>query len=225
MSYILDIETRGDKRLLEVFLDNIQAPKTYKDPDKIEAYIQEKREDAAKQMATDPDFCEIICIGIKEEGKPAVLMSLQEYAAWLNQTYIAENGGAQVKNLYRKMITFNGKQFDIPIILRAAIKQGVQIPFLELLVQCDKYKAKNHIDLMQELSVGYNNYKSLDKYLQIYLGIAKKPIDFNVATEQDIREHCLEDLENTEKLFNKFRPFFVWVNPKSTPDVKGEILV
>lgn len=218
--YILDIETRGDKRLSDVFLDNIQAPKSYKDPEKIDAYIREKQEDAAKQMAIDPDFCEIICIGIKEAGKEGKLLSLQEYANWLNETYVAENGGAQVKNIYRKMITFNGKQFDIPIILRAAIKQGVALPFKELLDQCDKYKAKNHIDLMQELSVGYNNYKSLDKYLQIYLGIAKEPIDFATASEEQVRAHCMEDLGNTEKLFDKFKPFFVWNHPRAV----GEML-
>lgn len=205
--YILDIETRGDKKLLEVFLENITAPKTYKDPDKIAEYIESKKLDATKAMAVDPDYNEIICIGVKEGKKPGVLMSLQEYATWL-KTAVVLPDGAKVENIYQKMITFNGKQFDLPVIIRAGIKAGIDLPYKQLMQLCDKYRAMNHIDLMEKLAVGYGNYKSLDKYLQIYLGISKKPIDFAVATEAEIREHCLEDLENTAKLFNKFSPLF-----------------
>jgi len=55
-----------------------------------------------------------------------------------------------------------------------------------------------------EIIGDYGQYKSLDELLQIYLGISKKPIDFEKATEKEIKEHCLEDLINTEKLYNKF---------------------
>ena len=50
-----------------------------------------------------------------------------------------------------------------------------------------------------------NDYKSLDELLQIYLGISKKPIDFETASEEEIKEHCLEDILNTELLYNKFK--------------------
>jgi uncharacterized protein YprB with RNaseH-like and TPR domain len=212
--YILDIETRGDKKLLEVYIENITAPKTYKDPDKIAEYIENKKLEASKGMAVDPDFNEIICIGIKEAGKPGVLMTLQEYATWLKQSVPTTEGSAKIQNLFRKTITFNGKQFDIPVILRNGIKQGIDLPYFDLMQQCDKYKAKNHIDLMQELSIGYGNYKSLDKYLQIYLGIKKTEIDFNTASESEIRTHCLEDLENTAKIYNLFAPLFTYKSLK-----------
>lgn len=210
---ILDIETRGDSRLAELYLENIQAPKTYKDPDKIAEYIRNKQEEAFKGMAVDPDFCEIICIGIKEQGQPGKLMSLQEFATWLT-TEAEMEFGAKAQNMFKKIITFNGKQFDFPVIIRAAIKAGIAMPYQHLLTMCDKYKAKNHIDLMQDLTVGYGNYKSLDKYLQIYLGIAKTEIDFETADDEEIRKHCLEDLENTEKLFQKFKPLYTWNHAK-----------
>ncbi len=219
--YVLDIETRGDKRLLETYLDNIQAPKNIKDPDKIEAYIVKAKEEANKGMATDADYCEIICIGVKEAGKPGVQMNIQEFATWLASDYDAGHG-ATGKNIFRKMITFNGKQFDIPVIIRAGIKAGIQMPYQLLVNMCDKYKAKNHIDLMQELSVGYGNYKSLDKYAQIYLEAKKESIDFNTASEEEIRKHNLEDLELTAKLFNKFRPLFIWEGIKLPDDIKLE---
>ena len=67
-----------------------------------------------------------------------------------------------------------------------------------------RYQTEWHIDLM-EILCDYGKWKSLDELLQIYLGISKKPIDFETATEEEIKEHCLEDLKNTEKLYNKFK--------------------
>lgn len=225
MSYfIIDIETVPNRELTDVFTDGITAPKSYKDPDKIHAYIREKEANARKEMSLDPDFCEILCIGIKEEGKDGVLMTIEEFAQWLKGYYTTEDGG-KVYNLHRKMVTFNGKQFDIPIILREGIRKGIDLPYRELMQQCSKYNAKNHIDLMQELATGYNEFKSLDKYLQIYLNISKTPIDFETASEEKVRRHCLEDISNTEKLFNKFAPFFTWVNPKPNADVPNTMLV
>jgi len=49
------------------------------------------------------------------------------------------------------------------------------------------------------------DYKSLDLLLQIYCDIKKTPIDFETANEEEIKVHCLEDLINTEKLWNKFK--------------------
>lgn len=210
---VLDCETRGSSALMELYLENIQAPKTYKDPEKIAEYIRNKQDEAFKGMAVDPDFNEIICIGIKEEGKEGVLLDLQGYADWLKGTTEMEYG-AKVQNLYRKCVTFNGKSFDFPTIIRAGIKQGIDLPYVELMGMCEKFKSKNHIDLMQDLAVGYNNYKSLDKYLQIYLGIAKTPIDFDEADDDEIKRHCLEDLANTEKLFLKFKPLYTWSHAK-----------
>jgi len=215
MSYVMDIETRGDKRLSELFISDISVPKSYKDEDKIREYILKKEQNAANEMACDPDLNEIICIGIKEDGQEGKLLTLQEYADWLKGFRITKDG-AKIQNLYQKMITFNGKQFDLPTIIRNGIKHDIDLPYTDLLLQCDKYKAKNHIDLMQELSIGYNNYKSLDKYIQIYLGIAKEPIDFETATDEEIKIHCLADLDQTAQLFNKFKRLYIWKNPRDT---------
>ena len=199
----MDIETRGDSRLLDTYLENLSAPKTYKDPEAIAKFLAIKKSEARKGMSLDPDFAEILCIGIKELGKEGKLLSLAEFADWLK---IKDEDG--LMNLSKKMITFNGKQFDLPIIIRAGIKAGLNLPYDVLKERCDKY-SKNHIDLMQELAVGFGNYKSLDKYLQIYLGVKKVTIDFDTATEDEIRKHCLDDISLTEKLFNKFKPLFV----------------
>lgn len=209
---VMDIETRGSKDLLEVYLENIKAPKNLKDPAKIEAYLEEKRAEAINDMAVDPDFNEIICIGIKELDKEPMLLSLEEYAEWLNETTILEYG-AKIQNMYKKLVTFNGKQFDLQVIMRAGIKAGIKLPYNYLKGLTDKYN-KHHLDLMQELSTSWGQFKSLDKYLQIYLGIKKKPIDFATATEKEIKEHCVEDLNNTYKLLEKFKPLFFNVYDK-----------
>lgn len=209
--FILDIETKGDKHLLETFLENIQAPKTYKDPEKIEEYIEKKKLEAAKEMAVDPDFCEIICIGVKEMGKkPVVFRDIESFTKWLVEPK-KDKTGQQYDHLHQKMITFNGSAFDCVVLIKAAIKAGLKdFPYAHFRMAMDKYKGKQmHIDLMQELSMVWGNYKSLDKYMQIYLGTKKKPIDFETATDDEIIEHNLVDLESTELLYKKFEPLFV----------------
>jgi predicted PolB exonuclease-like 3'-5' exonuclease len=175
----MDIETRGDKRLLEIY----------------EA-MPGKLEDTQKGMATDPDFCEIICIGIKEQGKEPRNYTLEEYAEWIPN------------HIEDTLITYNGKQFDLPVIIRCGIKAGLKLPYRELKFLCEKYRATKHIDLMQELNVGWRKYKSLNTLIQIYLGISKTPVDFKTASDEEIKVHCLEDLANTAKVFNKFKVLF-----------------
>jgi hypothetical protein len=208
MSYVIDIETRKDPALLEVFLENITAPKNIKDEEKIKEHIEAKKAEAYKLMATDADYAEIICVGVKELGKEPKLLSFEEYVKWLGESNKTADG-ADIYNWAQTMITFNGKNFDLPLLMRTAIKKGVAFPFSHFKRQCDKYKATNHIDLMQALECGWGNTKSLDKYLQIYLGVKKKPVDFATATEQEIREHNIEDLINSELLYRKFEKFLV----------------
>jgi len=206
---ILDLETRGDRRLLETYCENLKAPGNIKDLSKIEANLLGQREAASKAMAVDQDFSEIICIGVKIEGEKAQLMNLKEFTEWIIG-FETDETGRKKYNMYKKLITFNGKEFDLPILIKSAIKADIKnFPFAHFKMLMDKYKAKNgHCDMMQDLAMKWGANKSLDKYLQIYLGFKKTPIDFETASEKEIKLHCLEDLENTEKLYLKFKPYF-----------------
>jgi len=196
-TYVLDIETKPQADLVNICASGIKAPKTYKDEAKISAYIEQKKLDIRKKMSVDTDYSEIICIGIKEVGGEAALYSLVEFSEFLKVHTIDGY-------LTCKFVTYNGKKFDFPVIIKSAIKNKIELPFKDLKEMTGKYKVSNHYDLI-ELNE-YGNFKSLDIMLQIYLGISKKPVDFDTASEAEIKEHCLEDLINTEKLFNLFKP-------------------
>uniref|UniRef100_A0A6H1ZS55 Putative DNA polymerase n=1 Tax=viral metagenome TaxID=1070528 RepID=A0A6H1ZS55_9ZZZZ len=205
---ILDIETRGDKRLENLFMDNIKAPGNIKDPDKIAMAIRKKEQEATKEMAVDTDFNEIICIGIKVVDEEPQLMNLREFVDWYNtEVKVSETDIGRRTNGMRTMVTFNGKCFDLPTMIKGAIKEGLEdFPYQDFILMMDKYKSKGrYIDLMDDIGMVWGKNKSLDKYLQIYLGVAKKDIDFETAGVDEIKEHCLEDLLNSEKLFKKFK--------------------
>ena len=216
--YILDIETRPDRNLVGLFNEGIKPDSRLKDPVKIAESIKEKQEESIKAMSTDIDYSEIVCIGIKEFEKDPVTMTLQEYADWLEERQAGlgekewKTPAESSKNKVQKMITFNGKAFDIPIIVNCGIKQGINLPYAMLLEACDKYRAVNHLDLMEKLGRVYGKQKSLDAYMRIYLGIKKETLGdefFRNATDEELKKHCLEDLVYTEELYKKFLPLFV----------------
>ena len=184
----LDIETKSDKRLLDTYLKNVSAPKNWKDEDKIKAYIQEKKEEAEHELALDQDYSQIDCIAVKKDEEPTKLVTLEELGSLLQGETV---------------VTFNGKNFDLPIIIKNGIKQKINLPFRTLKEMTKRYNAPQHIDLMETLAFG-GQFKSLDTYLQIYLGIAKTPIDFKTCTSDELAKHCVEDVDNLYKLYKLF---------------------
>lgn len=206
---ILDIETKGDQKLFDTFVANIKPDPRLKDPAKIDADLSEKEERALFDMCLDHDYADIICIGVYDlHEKKKHLFSPVEFAKWLNgfeKVSKSEGMGASKTKRYQsyRVVTFNGKQFDLPILIKNGIKNNIDYPYQWMLNQCDKYKATAHIDLMEVMGIVWGKNKSLDQYLQIYLGKSKTPIDFEEADEEEIKKHCLEDLELTAELFNK----------------------
>ena len=97
--FVLDLETRGDKNLLPIFEENIKAPGNIKDPEKIKLALEKKKADSEKLMATDTDFSEVICVGIKEIGGNDCLYTLQDMEIFFKgNTFIGENieNGAKI---------------------------------------------------------------------------------------------------------------------------------
>lgn len=226
--YILDIETQPDRKLKEVFYKNIKPNARLKDPAKIEEDLEKKKEKARKEMSVSVDYSEIICIGVKQIGRdPMIFKTMREFTDWLNKpadidkertaVYNPEyasmiaSGEAGITNADQVIITFNGQKFDIPALMRCAIKEGIDdFPFGRFSGAAERYP-RGHVDMLQAMKTEYKDFVSLDTYLQIYLGIEKTPVDFEVATTDEIITHCVEDLVNTEKLFDKLanKIFFV----------------
>lgn len=196
--YILDIETKPDESLKDIFDEGIKAPKTIKDPEKIEANIEKQKEQSGKKMAVDTDYNKILCIGIKELGKEGKIYDLSNIESFFKK----------VRLTYWQLVTFNGKSFDLPTLIKNGLKKGLDLPYQELYEMSSRYNSDRHYDLMTILG-SYNSYRSLDTYLRIYCGTKKETLGdefFATATDEEIIQHCLEDLDYTEQLFNKFKP-------------------
>lgn len=189
----LDIETKADLSLKEIYTANIRPPANYKDQTKIAEWLLAKAAEAEVDMALDQDFCTISVVAVAEDDQEPKLVTLQELMDLFGEHY--------------NIITFNGKSFDFPILIKQCIKQGIP-PNAKLLNGLQKYKTYPHKDLLEVLAMN-GQYKSLDKYIQIYLGIAKTPIDFATCTAQELENHCLEDVQNLRRLYKKFEYVFV----------------
>lgn len=190
---IFDIETEPKEELIEFVQGNIKAPANYKDEKKIAEYIAEKKLDVNKKMATDTDYARVKFVGVKELGEEAEIMSIKQFMDLLQS------------DVSYTLVSFNGKQFDVPIIIKEGIRLGIKIE--SNLFNCMKrFDNTWHIDMMEVLSFGQrDNVKSLDNYARIYLGKEKKPIDFATCSDDELKEHCKEDLSLTEELYLKFK--------------------
>jgi len=185
---ILDIETKAGE-LTETYLSNLSAPKNYKDEEKIKEWMENKKKEVNRELAIDQDYSEIACIGVKIDDEPAKIVKLSELRDLVSE----------------QIVTFNGKSFDLPILIKNGLKNKIDLPYVRLKEMTKKWNAVGHIDLIELVSFN-GQYKSLDEYLQIYLGIKKTPIDFNTCTQEELEAHCKEDCENTYKLFKFFEP-------------------
>lgn len=189
MSYhILDIETKPNEEFLPLF-DQVKIDGRLKDPAKIAAARR-------KKTACDQDLCKIVCVGIKQIGKPGALYNGKDLEKWFHE------------HRDFNLVTFNGKGFDLPIIIKTGIRLNLDLPYSKLFSMTKKYQDNGHYDLMQLLSFGdISKVKNLDTYLRIYLNTQKETLGddfFRNATDEDLMKHCLEDLQFTEDLFLKF---------------------
>lgn len=189
--FTLDIETRPQENLTELFTGTLEAPKNYKDPEKINEYLKNKAQEVVKSMSIYTDYADIVCIGVKEDDKPAEIYEPKDLEALFERM----DG--------KKIITFNGKSFDLPVLIKYGIKNGLDLPYARMRMDCRKWSIDGHYDLME--IIGGGKFRSLDEYAQIYLGTKKVPIDFATASDEELRQHCKDDVDITYKLFTKFQ--------------------
>lgn len=201
MLFAIDIETYKNPDMVK-YLPEVKADVRLKDPEKIKANIEAKKQEQIDRMALSPEFGKIACIGIYGEDRKEVLVGdekeilkkFKEFLFQCNVTYI----------------TFNGKAFDFDFIFKRFVFYSLR-SLSQMKQYTDKYKSQNHIDIMQEYCK-FGEYKSLDLLASIYLG--EKKIDFDVKqipellkTKEGIeklKEYCLRDCELTYRLAKKF---------------------
>lgn len=262
MEYIIDIETRPDPKLVDVFMEKKKA-KRDKDLEKLKETVKGKekkiradyvREETVskhinkltvetlekeeeinntckpanfrKAMSVDPDYAEIICIGIKEVGVAGSekLYNPEQMVQWFQENVVSQGKAGHQDFKSCTLVTFNGKSFDLPLLLKTGLKHRLDYPYKIINNYCIKRNSNyfsagdydndasriKHIDLKHLIagSTQVKDAKSLDEYMQIYLGREKdtKGEDFFAnATKQEIERHCLDDLKDTEEMYLLFK--------------------
>ena len=176
-----DIETCPMPTCAEYLTDAIEAPSNYKDPAKIAAYIEEKRQKQIADAGLDLDLCEVVAIGW---ALPSVQGDDDRIYA---QTRETTSEADMLSGFWRfvqavqresgNLVGFNCLSFDLPILLRRSLYLGVPVPKIPL----DKYRHEGVIDVADVLTFnGRMTWRSLSFYARRF-GI---PHDDSVKGDQ-----------------------------------------
>lgn len=121
---VFDIETgpRPDEELASM-MPEFEAPKNYKDAEKIKAYIDGERKDWLEKAALSPVTGRVLAIGVRTPAGNEIFADDEKTALiafWTRMTDLIR-GGAQ-------MVGFNIFRFDLPFLMRRSWSHGVQVP-------------------------------------------------------------------------------------------------
>lgn len=139
---IVDCETTA----IEGVTALVQPARNLTDPAKIQANIAERIEEAA----LNPWTARIVALGCCHEGDEAVKVWTANAEAFertaLREFWeVVEDGRGNVLPL----VTFNGRGYDLPLLMVRSMLLGVKHPTLNL----DRYRSP-HVDLVDRLTFG-----------------------------------------------------------------------
>ena len=136
---IIDCETVA---VTGLEIEPVTAPANYKDEAKIAAYIAEAEQAQRDKAALYPWTCRIIAIGWCYEGSEAVTVRTGNAdameRAMLQEFWYDAKG--------QNLVTFNGLEFDLPVLMARSRLLGVDAPVLNI----DRYRSP-HPDLLKLL--------------------------------------------------------------------------
>lgn len=203
---IVDVECVGIDTASD-YLEPVEAPSNYKDPQKIAEYIKEATAKAIDRCGLDPDLCRIVALGSGEsDGGDHVIICRDEEmeaaalaAFWKRVT---------LPSGVRSLVSFNGFGYDLPVLMRRSQLLGVSHPVISL----DKYRS-THIDLMQKLTWnGAIKAHKLSFYASRFGWPTVDSVDGSQIAElvkagdwAAVESHCLNDLAQTRFIAQKLK--------------------
>jgi hypothetical protein len=196
---VLDIETAPLPDAAD-YLEAIEPPSNYRDPEKVAAYLAEKRAEQLERCSLDPDLCRIVAVGWwrERESQPTTAtVETQDEAALLKTFWQHVEQG--------HLVGFNCIAFDLPVLLRRSLYLGLTAPT----IQCDRFRHPRVTDVLQVLSHhGALRFRSLDFYAKRFGfdvpadGLTGKDIARAVAEGRwaDVERHVRADVCKTAQL-------------------------
>lgn len=199
---IFDIET-APLPVAEIshLMPEFEAGANLKDPEKIRAAIEAKREAWLEKLALDPMTGSVCAIGYNfgdneteislayETSELSIIESFWEY-------FSKQSERAQ-------FVGFNIFKFDLPFLVRRSWKLGIPIP---LGVRTGRYWGGALIDLMDVYAFGNKQeFVSLDSVSK-FLGVGEKSgngKDFHLLPQAEQRKYLAHDLALTKACAEK----------------------
>jgi hypothetical protein len=199
---VFDIETTSISDARD-YIEIPNAPANYKDPEKIQVYIDEKFNELILRAALDPDLARIVCLCASMGGATLTITAKdeEEERELLTAFWTAVGAGPDQAAL----IGFGIVGYDLRVLLRRSLYLDVKTPP----VMIEKYRHPGVIDLMDELSFhGQEKFHSLDFYVKrFHLGPFEDDIKGStvpalvaVGAWPEVQRHCEIDLAKTVAL-------------------------
>lgn len=205
---VFDIETAG-REGVDHLIPEPEAPGNIKDPAKIAAAIEAKREEQYNRLALDMNLNRIVALGIFQPGYDEVqsFICRDEDEERMALSFL---WNAFQPDLKRKspLIGFCNKRFDVPVCLRRTQLLGMKIPVIDM----GKYRNMDIIDLFDILTFDiYNESGVMKRRLKNFCTLFGIPemddcdganIGELVKAGQwgDVRKHVVADVERTRLL-------------------------
>ncbi len=198
---IIDIETAALADAA-AFLEEPEPPKNYTKADTIVAWLATAKAEQLARCALDPDLCQVVAIGWKQNGASAAIATDGKTEAELLEAF-AELVRPVMGEALPRLLGFNLLGFDLPVLMRRCQYLGIKLPEISL----DRYRSP-HIDVMEKLSFnGRMRAHSLSFYCKRF-GIshddttkgADVPALVAAGDWEKIRAHVLDDVCSTHKL-------------------------
>jgi len=161
-----------------------------------------------------PEFNKILCIVVWTEKNWDILTKILK---WDEKEMIEEFFSIISKNLNTYICWFNIVNFDIPFIIKRAIKLWIIIPDVFKIYWKPKRELKYFIDLKEVYSywVFWNNW-NLDLVCKFLWITSPKDewIDWSLVQkyyddwkEEEIYEYCVRDVVSTIRIYEYFKKF------------------
>jgi len=204
---VIDIETLPNVDV-ETYADlvEITAPANYKDADKISAYIAEKRlsavADISKEAALSPLYGRVLCVGYDIIGGD------KEALIHTDEKKVLESLKSELESDKFRLITFNGRDFDIRYLDMRFRLNGIESPFREQHLKA--FDDAFHTDLYMKLT---SNGKVKGSYLRNDLKTVSNFLGYRSDTGDldgscvlpmfldgkfdEIASYCLDDVART----------------------------
>lgn len=219
MKYIvLDIETLPHPDASQ-WLGPVLPAANLVDPVKIAKSIEERTAERDDKRGLDPDCCQICAVGWhvvggadptvdicqNEDQEANALTRLATVIA--GPGYVTYDPRYAIPDTETRLVTFYGRQFDLPVVMRRAMYLGVKFPALNL----DRYRSP-HIDVWDALTFGgaLRTAHSLAFYAKRLGFTTLDKVDGGDVAKlakagewEKIREHCLSDVGLTHALANR----------------------